>query len=493
MAHCEFNWPLMVSIVSPSHVELFMQTCLRILTQLFLWLNVVAIPIVASADDRPNVIVILSDDQGYGDVGFNGPCDIPTPNLDALAAAGVAFDAGYATHPYCSPSRAGLMTGRYQQRFGHECNPGDGESEPNSGLPLDQTLLSDVFQKAGYRTAMIGKWHLGDAQPFWPINRGFDEWYGFSPGGMSYWGEPRDDKPIFGVLRNGEIVPRSEISHLTDDFSTEAVEFIDRNKANPFFMYLAYNAPHSPDHSTAEHFSHVEHIEDGGRAAYGALVAGMDVGIGRVLDKLKELGLFDNTLIFFYSDNGGRIQNASNLPLRGHKGMLFEGGIRIPFCVSWPVKIPAGERYSSPVSALDIFPTSLAAANIDVPSDVSLDGVNLLPYLSGQESGRPHETLFWRYAMGDNQFGYAVRDGDWKLVDSRYKERVLLFDLKNDPGEWHDLAATESETVQRLTTMIQEWDQANLRPLWLDRHGPNVRKEEAARQKIVDAASRGEK
>jgi arylsulfatase A-like enzyme len=446
-----------------------------------------------AAPDKPNIIVIVSDDQGWGDVGFNGCREIPTPHLDSLARSGVAFDCGYASHPYCSPSRAGLLTGRYQQRFGHECNPGAIEEDLASGLPLSETLLSNLFQDHGYRTGAIGKWHLGDAPRFWPIQRGFDEWFGFSGGGLSYWGETGKKPPIQGVLRNGSIVPASELTYLTDDFSSEAVKFVGRHQDKPFFLYLAYNAPHAPDQATKSHLKKTEHIEYGGRAVYGAMVAGMDEGIGRVTAKLKELGLYENTLIFFYSDNGGRTEHAVNFPFRGHKGMLFEGGIRVPFCLSWPREIEGGQRFEQPISALDIFPTALAAAGIETPASLELDGVNLVPFLQGAQAGSPHQTLYWRYACGDDKYGYALRDGNHKLVYSVYKQEHLLFDLAADPWERRNLAAENPETAQRLMALYESWKQELVAPKWLDPHGLNVGKESNKRQKIIDAASRGER
>ncbi|MEM9659168.1 MAG: sulfatase-like hydrolase/transferase, partial [Planctomycetota bacterium] len=445
-------------------------------------------PAPSSAEQRPNVIVIVivADDLGFSDVGFNGCKEIPTPYLDELASAGVVFDVGYASHPYCSPSRAGLMTGRYQQRFGHECNPGTGNDGAASGLPLSETLISDLLEQNGYRTGAIGKWHLGDAPEFWPTERGFDEWFGFSGGGMSYWGDTGGRPRESGVLRNGVAVPKSELTHLTDDFSKEAAAFIERHQSQPFFLYLAYNAPHAPDQATREHLQKTEHIEYGGRAVYGAMVAAMDEGVGRVTAKLKELDLFDNTLIFFYSDNGGRREHAINYPFRGHKGMLFEGGIRVPFCVSWPGRVNGGRRYDQPIMALDIFPTVLSAAQVELTDDLALDGVNLLPHLTGDVASPPHETLFWRYAVGDDRFGYAVRDGNHKLIYSIYKGRHLLFDLAADPWERDDLADSDQETVQRLTGLYEQWRGGLADPLWLDPHGANVVKEERARQAVVD-------
>lgn len=405
----------------------------------------------------------------------------------------MTFTSGYASHPYCSPSRAGLLTGRYQQRFGHECNPGAIEDSPTEGLPLSETFLSEALKEAGYRTGAIGKWHLGDAPKFWPVNRGFDEWFGFSGGGMSYWGDTGKKPAIRGVLRNGTPVPRAELSHLTDDFSREASAFIERHHEEPFFLYLAYNAPHSPDHATRAHLAKTAHIEYGGRAVYGAMVAGMDEGIGQVMATLEKLNLRQRTLVFFYSDNGGRGEHAVNFPYRGHKGMMFEGGIRVPFCVSWPGVIPAGKRYHHPVTALDIFPTALAAAAVPQTDERQLDGVDLLPFLKGESKAAPHQTLFWRYAVGEGACGYAIRDGDQKLVFSSYKNRVLLFDLGKDPYEQQDLALQNPDLVQRLTKRYREWDATLIAPLWLDPHGPNVRKEEVRRREAVDRASRGER
>lgn len=441
-------------------------------------------------EPRPNVIVIVTDDQGFSDVGFQGCREIPTPHIDALANSGVIFDAGYVTHPYCSPSRAGLLSGRYQQRFGHECNPNGKEID---GLPTTETLLPQFFQSAGYRTAAIGKWHLGDAEKFWPTERGFDHWFGFSGGGMNYWGTPRVNKPLSGVLRNGEPVDPAKLRYLTDDFTDETVQFIREQKENPFFIYLAYNAPHSPNHATEQYLQQMAHIEYGDRAVYGAMIAAVDAGIGQIVATLEKQNLRDNTLIFFLSDNGGRRDVARNFPYRGHKGMLFEGGIRVPFFVSWPAAIPGGRRDDRPISALDIFPTCLAAAHIIPPKKLPLDGVSLLPYLDGVSTDLPHETLYWRYATGDNEYGYAVRHGDWKLVESRYKNRALLFDLASDPYEIHDLASTQPEKAKQLSDMIKKWDAKNIAPIWLDPHGANVRKEEEARTQAVEAAGQGEK
>lgn len=438
----------------------------------------------ADKDSKPNIILILADDLGWGDVGFNGCREIPTPNLDALAKSGVRLTSGYAPHPYCSPTRAGLLTGRHQQRFGHECNP----MKKTDGLPVSETLLPAMLKAQGYRTTAIGKWHLGDEEKFWPTKRGFDEWYGFTGGNMDYRG--KDGPAGSGILRNGQPVPKSEIKYLTDDFSQEAIGFIERNKTTPFFLYLAYNAPHSPNHVTSEHLKKTEHIEQPGRAIYGAMIAGMDAGIGRVLDKLNTLKLRDNTLIIFMSDNGGRSDGAMNFPYRGYKGMLFEGGIRVPFCVSWPARIPGGQEIDSPITGLDIVPTALAAASNPSPKDMKLDGENLLPYLDGKKKSMLPRTLFWRYAMSADEFGYAVRDGDTKLVYRGIKDQIFLFDLSADPYEHDNLADRQKDVVQKLAAKYETWAKEMKAPLWLDPHGTSIRNEVTGRKNALERASR---
>lgn len=441
---------------------------------------------------KPNIIVILADDLGWGDVGFNGCGDIPTPNLDVLAKTGVRFTSGYAPHPYCGPSRAAILTGRQQQRFGYECNLPVNDVD---GLSLSETLLPEVLKADGYQTAIIGKWHLGEATKFWPTQRGFDYWYGFTGGGLSYWGDAKGDgkTPLQGVLRNGVPVPMAEQTYLTDDFSREAVDFIGRNANDPFFLYLAYNAPHAPDQVTRAHLKRTEHIEYGGRAVYGAMVAAMDEGIGQVLKKLDDLKLREKTLIFFFSDNGGRAEHAVNFPYRGHKGMSFEGGIRVPFCLSWPQHIPENQTFDAPVTGLDVFPTVLAAAGIPVPGKLRLDGVDLLPHLAGDRQPMPPRKLFWRFAIAQDKFEWAVRDGRWKLISSVYKNRKLLFDIDADPYEQNDLAETHPDVVRQLTEQYDQWAKEMASPSWLDPYGPNWRKEEEARQATVDAACRGER
>lgn len=442
---------------------------------LFLFL-LISIQEVASGSEKPNIIVILTDDQGWADTGFNGSTDIRTPHLDDLASNGIRMTSGYVTHSYCSPSRAGLITGRYQYRFGHENNiPFDPEN-PELGTPLSETFLSTALKNHGYTTAAIGKWHLGDHKRFWPTNRGFDHWFGFTGGGMNYWGKPKQaNRPIAGILRNGEPVPADQISYLTDDFTNEAVQFVKRNKDRPFFLYLAYNAPHGPNHVTRKYLKQTRHIEYSDRSVYAAMIAAIDRGVGKLQSTLTNLGLSKNTLIFFLSDNGGRFPMANNKPFRGHKGMLFEGGIRVPFTITWPKKLDGGNVYHKPVSALDIFPTAMAAAGAS-PSDYSqVDGVNLLPYLKNKKNGAPHDALFWRYSGGK---GYAVRKGKYKLVRSEYKQKKLLFNLKKDPHEHHNIADTHPGKVNDLQRTYDRWEKEMRNPRWTDGHIENVHQKE---------------
>ncbi len=423
--------------------------------------------------NKPNIIVILTDDQGWLDVGFNGSTDIPTPNLDNLAKEGVIFKNGYVSHPYCSPSRAGLLTGRYQARFGHDCNmPYDGENDASVGTPLSEKMISEALKEQGYATSAIGKWHVGDHADLHPPRQGFDHWFGFAGGAMNYWGE--SNGPLRTIFRNEKKVPESELSYLTDDFTNEAISFIENNKQDPFFIYLAYNAPHAPDHATEQYLERTKHIEYGGRSVYASMVNGVDAGVGKIDAYLKEKGLKENTILVFLSDNGGRTMHANNGPNRGHKGMLFEGGIKVPFFMVWQIHIKPNESYDEVVSSLDLFPTLLNAAGGNVKGEKQLDGVNLLPFLD-QKNEKPHETLYWRSVGG---FEYAVRHQEYKLYKSAYKGRTMLFNLEKDPLERHDIAENHPEIMTKLKALYTAWDSKNVVPGWVDPHPENVIKEE---------------
>ncbi len=403
---------------------------------------------------RPNVVLIFSDDQGYADIGCQGCTDISTPNLDAICAGGTRFSSGYVTAPVCSPSRAGLMTGRYQQRYGHEHNPGNSRE---AGLPLTETTLADHLKAAGYATGMVGKWHLGMLEKQNPINRGFDEFFGFLHGAHSYI-VPNDSRR--DPIRRG-LKPVQESAYLTDAFGREACDFIQRHAAEPFFFYLAFNAVHAPLEATRGYMSRFPHIEDPRRRTFAAMMAAMDDAVGNVLTTLRSQGLEQDTLVFFISDNGGPTPQTTsrNDPLRGYKGQVYEGGIRVPFALRWPGHIPAGMVYDRPVSSLDVVPTVLAAAGVRIPR--GLDGVNLTPFLSGAMSGDPHEQLFWR--MGRKT---AVRRGKWKLLREARGD-YELYDLGNDIAETNNLAQIEPERLAELQGALAAWDAEMIDPLWI--------------------------
>ena len=426
------------------------------------------------SQEKPNIIVILTDDQGWADAGFNGATDIPTEHLDKLAQEGVIFTNGYVSHPYCSPSRAGLLTGRYQSRFGHDCNmPYKSENDNTVGTPLSEKMISEALKEQGYRTSAIGKWHVGDHPDLHPPAQGFDHWFGFPGGGMNYWGYPKSD--IKRIYRNGKPVPTTELSYLTDDFTNEAISIINQKDSRPFFIYLAYNAPHTPDHVTESYLENTKHIEYGGRSVYGAMVNAVDINVGRIDAALKKNNIKENTIVIYLSDNGGRITYADNGPNRGHKGMLFEGGIKVPFFMVWPNKIPVNSTYDNAISALDIFPTLLNAAGGNAKKEKQLDGVDLIPFLENTAKGIPHKKLFWRSSGG---FEYAVRIDHYKLYKSAYKNKTLLFDLKEDPLERYDVSHKYPKILSQLEREYSQWNKKNIDPKWYDPHAENVIKEE---------------
>jgi arylsulfatase A-like enzyme len=418
-----------------------------------------------AAADRPNILVIIGDDMGYADVGFHGCKDIPTPHLDALAASGVRFNNGYVTGPYCSPTRAGLLTGRQQTRFGHEFNP-----TGSQGLPLTESTLPDRLKEAGYTTGMVGKWHIGSRPAHVPQQRGFTDFYGFLGGGHSYF-------DAGGILRGSE--PVKEIDYTTDAFGREAVAYIERNKGKPWMLYLAFNAVHTPMDATKDRLAKFASIQDKTRRTYAAMMSAMDDNIGRVMQALKDSGQYENTLVTFASDNGGPTMNSTtvngsvNSPLRGSKRTTLEGGIRVPFIVSWPARIKPA--VFEPIAVqLDLHATALAAAGVPTKAEWKMEGVDLLPYLSGTKKTAPHDALFWRF--GDQM---AIRQGDWKLVrydtnaDSnagRSNKQPIssakLYNLATDVHEDKDLAAEMPDKVKELQSLWDEWNKANVKPLW---------------------------
>ena len=360
-----------------------------------------------SNNKPPNVIVIISDDQGYADVGFHGSNEIFTPNIDRIAKNGVVFSEGYVSYAVYSPSRAGLITGRYQNRFGYSRNILLAPNDSLMGLPLSEQTLPDVLNNVDYKTKAIGKWHLGAHKSLVPEKRGFDEFFGFLIGGHRYFPEDltlndltearrQMDGYITKIYDNGKRINTKK--YLTEELSDNAVKFIEDNSDNPFFLYLSYNAPHTPLQATTKDLERNKHIDIEKRQTYAAMVSSMDDGIGLILDKLEQKNIFENTIVFFFSDNGGVewYNFSDNGPLRGIKGDFFEGGIRVPFAMQWPNKIEPGTIYDKPIIALDIFATVASAAKAEKYIKNEIDGVNLIPYLSGNKSGLPHEYLYWK-------------------------------------------------------------------------------------------------
>lgn len=412
-----------------------------------------------TAARKPNILLILADDLGYGSIGCQGYTDASTPNIDSIAANGVRFTSGYVTCPVCSPTRAGLMTGRYQQRFGHEDNPGPPPvASANFGLPEDQKTLGDYLQAEGYKTGIIGKWHLGHRAACHPNKRGFDEFFGFLTGAHDY------EKSLIGtdnpLLRGTEEIKREE--YLTDALAREAVSFIEKHKADPFLLYLPFNAVHAPLQSPDRFKNAFKSIKEPRRRSYAGMMKAMDEGIGEVLAMLRLLGLEENTLVFFIGDNGGYPLPGGmpNKPFSGFKGDMLEGGVRVPYLLQWKSKLAAGTVYNSPVSSLDVLPTALAGAGAKVP-DVA-EGVDLVGLLNNKQTGLPHKPLFWRWIDKS-----AARVGDWKLVRNGDGSEKL-FNLAADPGEKKDLAASEPARLKELQTAYNEWDAKNIKPKWLD-------------------------
>lgn len=469
------------------------------------------------AVDKPNVIIIYADDLGWNQLSAYGNTKIKTPNIDALAEHGVKFTQAYATAPICSPSRMGLLTGRYQQRFGAEFLVPEERNTPltdpaliakikadalyrkavsekpldtaaykaiKKGIPLTETLIGQYFKQAGYATAAIGKWHAGEAEGLKPWQRGFDYYYGTltwgsiyantaKPGILtkSYYFHTNLSKAtsrqgsieIVRGYSNGNAEAVDEQEYLTDRISEEAIDFIDKNKNKPFFVYVPFNAVHDPFQAKQADFDRVKNITDTTERIYLAMLLSLDDAVGRITAKLKELGLDKNTLIFFGSDNGGASYTGqmSNAPLKAGKLSDFEGGIRVPLLASFPGRLPEGKVYDLPVSNLDIFATAVAAAKIQLPKNKKFDGVNLVPYLNDKTAAQPHETLFWR-----NGYSKAVRQGDWKLYENERSGKLLLYNIANDLSETTDLSKTNPEKVKQLKEALLQWEKQMAKPLW---------------------------
>jgi len=429
---------------------------------------------------RPNIIVILADDLGNKDVGFNGCEDIPTPNIDRIANEGVKFPQGYVTFAVCGPSRAGLITGRYQDRFGFARTPVFAPSDPEMGLPKSEQTMAEMLKTAGYRTMLSGKWHVGaHAEVHHPNKRGFDEFFGFLAGGHRYFpedwtihseyeAEGNEERGYRTKLqRNGQVI-EDEKEYLTDALSREAVNFVKDNKDQPFFLYLAYNAPHTPLQATDAYLDRFKHIADEKRRTYAAMVSAMDDGVGRVLDQLESSGIAENTMVFFLSDNGGPqpVNGSDNGILKGGKSSWYEGGIRVPFALRWPQKIKPGQVCHVPVISLDIFSTIVA--NLGTPAKVKnkLDGIDLIPVITQPEKPAPERTLFWK--MHDRDL-YVARNGNGAFKIMTKPNGNELYNLDEDMSEKRNLlkSNTNRETYEALLQELEAWKKEMKDPAFL--------------------------
>ncbi|MBC7768553.1 MAG: sulfatase-like hydrolase/transferase [Phycisphaerales bacterium] len=453
----------------------------------------------------PNIIVIVADDLGFNDISFNGGGLVPTPHIDALGREGVSVDAAYAANATCSPSRAAMMTGRYPTRFGFEFtsapvafarylshNDPDALRQPvfhdervddmppleTLGMPASEVTIAEVLRARGYHTMHIGKWHLGASPELRPEAQGFDESLGFMSGAGMFLPPNHPDvvnaelpfDPIdrflwanlpYAVEWNGGQRFRPE-GYVTDYFAAQAVAAIEANRNRPFFLYLAFNAPHTPLQASRADYEALSGIENHTERVYAAMILALDRGVGRVMQTLREQGLDENTLVIFTSDNGGAWYVGLpelNQPFRGWKATFFEGGIRSPFFARWPSRLPAGARVAGPVTHMDIFATAAGAA--EAPVEHPIDGVNLLPYMRGETQGSPHEALFWR--SGPYR---VVRAGDWKLQITERPNRVWLFNLREDPTEQNDISAREPQRVAAMRAMIEAHNAEMPAPLW---------------------------
>jgi len=417
------------------------------------------------AATKPNFILIVVDDLGYADVGFHGSTQIKTPHLDRLAAEGVVCSNGYVSAPVCSPSRAGLMTGRNQPGFGYDNNLATNQPgfDPEfGGLPIGEKTVADRLKPLGYVNGLIGKWHLGLRPQFHPLKRGFDEFWGFTGGGHNYFPTPPGkgyDAPIECNYKQAQT-----ITYITDDIGSEAVDFVRRHRHEPFFLFVSFNAPHGPLQATEADLQLYAQVANKRRRTYCAMVHRLDVNIGKIMDAIEQTGLTAKTLVAFISDNGGPVDhNASiNAPLNGQKGILWEGGMRVPFILRWPQALRAGQTYEHPVSSLDFAPSFVTAAGGAIRAQDKLDGVDLIPFLTGKQEGRPHDKLLWRFTISA-----AIRDGNWKLV--RLPDRLpMLYDLSQDISEQKDRALDNLERTRAMVKQLGDWDVRLPHPVFLE-------------------------
>ena len=447
-----------------------------------------AIHVCIAAGDRPNFIIILADDLGYGDLGYTGSTQILTPNIDKLAATGVVFTNGYVSSAVCSPSRAGLLTGRHNCEFGYYTNPDlppDQQLQIDreySGLPVNEVTLADRLGQLGYINGLIGKWHLGRLPQFHPLNRGFHEFWGYVNGGHDYYiTVPRSETKIrYRWPIECNYKQQGELSYITDDKGNECVGFIERHKEEPFFLFASFNAPHIPLQAPEKDKELYSFIKDERRRTYCAMVHRLDVNVGRIIEELKKQNLYENTVVVFLSDNGGYINNnvSINAPFRGQKGTLFEGGIHVPFIISYPEKFKAGTIYENPVIALDILPTFIELAGGEIAAKDNIHGINLTPFINGENSEMPHDYLMWNI-----QGVSAIRYGDMKMVNMPDKF-PMLFDLSIDISEEKDIALKKKETADMMIEKLGMWNMSCPEPLFFQSN-----KQKTGYRKLYDVVS----
>lgn len=416
---------------------------------------------------KPNIILILADDLGYADLGCQGSKDLKTPSIDQLAAEGLRATAGYITAPQCSPSRCGILTGRYQQRFGFENNiPDDIEKQVSSfGLPTSEKTLAEYLKQVGYKTALVGKWHLGNESNYHPLNRGFDTFFGFLGGSRGYFpnknGDFKTQNPLTTICE-GTTPSERKADYITELFTERGVEIINENAGNPFFLMMSYTAPHAPMDAAKKYLDRFPNIKNNHRKTFAAMMSALDDGVGRLMEAVKKNGLDENTLIIFLSDNGGPTwQNASlNTPLAGYKGDVLEGGIRVPFIFRWSGHIKSGITFESPISSVDILPTLLNNDQIVYTNKV--DGVNLLPFLTGKKNKQPHEYLYFRFGPL-----LAIRNNQFKWMQVGYETRTTEFyDIVQNVSEDTSIPSLAFDVKNKMAAEFYKWNAAMPQPLW---------------------------
>ena len=416
-------------------------------------------------EKKPNFIIILADDLGYGDLGFTGSKQIKTPHIDALANSGVIFTEAYVSAPVCAPSRAGLITGRNQVNFGYDNNlsvPLPQFNPQYSGLPVSEKTIANRLSDLGYVNGIVGKWHLGEKEQFYPTNRGFDEFWGYLGGGHNYFPSEYNGAKYDRSIISNYKEPQT-ITYLTDDKGDECVDFIKRHKDEAFFLYASFNAPHTPMQAIDQDLKMYRHIKDEKRRTYAAMIHRLDVNVGRMVKELKKQGIYEKTIVVFFSDNGGPTKNngSINAPFNGSKGILLEGGIRIPFVISYPEKLKKG-IYRNPITSLDLVPTFVELAGGKITKKDKLDGVNIFPYITNETQEVPHQTMMWRFTISA-----GIRKGNWKLI--RLPDRIpLLFNLDNDPSEQNNIALENMDLVKSMLKELGDWDVSTPHILFLE-------------------------